>query len=111
MTSQPDRLLVEWWAKNLDELDREIVRLAVLCQANLLEPGTFERVLKRDDSVCGTRNPVAFAKLHDMLVMHFLIREKSIQALGEARTAQIEQEVIERLRKPYAERLGGTAGA
>ena len=102
MTTQPDRLLVEWWAKNLDELDREIARLALLCEVKILDPGVVERVLRNDDSVCATANPAAFAKLRNMLVMHFLIRKRSVEALGEIYTAQIEHDVIEQLKKRYA---------
>jgi hypothetical protein len=51
--------------------------------------------------VCGKDNPVAFAKLHDMLMMHFAIREKSANALGQAQTAAIEADIIERLRKSF----------
>lgn len=106
MTTQPDQLLVEWWAKNLDELDREIGRLAMLCQVKVLDLGVVERVLRNDASVCGTVNPAAFAKLRSMLVMHFLVRKRSVEALGEIYTAQIEHDVIEQLKKRYA----GSAG-
>ena len=60
---------------NLDELDHEIVRLALLCRVSILDPGVVERVLKKDASVCGTDNAVAFAKLRDMVMLHFAIRE------------------------------------
>ena len=108
MTDQHDDLLMAWWAKNLDELDREVARLALLCRVKILEPGVVERVLHKDASVCGTENPLAFAKLHDMLMMHFAIHKKSVEALGTAQTAQIEALVIERLKKPFAELLEGS---
>ena len=107
MTSEPDHLLIAWWAKNLDELDREIARLALICQAKILDPGVVERVLHNDPSVCGTANPPAFAKLHSLLIMHFLIRKRSVEELGQALTAEIERDVIERLKKPYADILAG----
>ena len=107
MTTQPDHLLIGWWAKNLDELDREIARLALLCQVRLLDPGVVERVVQNDASVCGTANPAAFAKLHNMLVMHFLIRNRSVEELGQVQTAVIERDVIERLTKAYGARVNG----
>ena len=107
MTSQPDHLLIGWWAKNLDELDREIARLAMLCQVRILDPGVVERVLHNDPSACGTANPPAFAKLHSMLIMHFLIRNRSVGDLGQALTAEIERDVIDRLKKPYADLVAG----
>jgi hypothetical protein len=107
MTDQQDHLEMAWrLAKNLDELDREIARLALLSQVRILDPGVMERVLRKDASVCGTRNPVAFTKLHDMLMFHFAIREKSVDSLGQTETAQIEAQIIERLKEPFADLLG-----
>jgi hypothetical protein len=59
------------------------------------------RVLREDASVCGTDNPVAFAKLHELLKVHLALREKSLAALGQAKTEAIEDYVIERLRKSF----------
>jgi hypothetical protein len=101
MTEQQDHLQIAWWAKNIDELDREIGRLSLLCQVRILDPGVIERVLKKDAAVCGTPNPIAFAKLHDMLMLYFAIRDKSVDAVGQLQTAAIEAEVIERLRKSF----------
>ena len=99
MTEQPHPFFIAWWAKNLDVLDREIARLALLCQVRILDPGVIERVLRKDASVCGTHDPVAFARLHDMLMMHFAIREKAADDLGQEQTAVIEAYIIERLKK------------
>ncbi|MFO1324496.1 MAG: hypothetical protein U1F15_10555 [Burkholderiales bacterium] len=98
--------MIAYWTKNLDELDREIARMALLCQVKVLEPGVIERVWKRDASVCGTHNPLAFEKLHDLLMMHFDMRKKLVGAVGQAQTAQIEAHVIERLRKPFGDLVG-----
>lgn len=99
MTAQPDHLLIGWWMEQLDQLDREIARMALLCQVNILEPGVIERVLHDDESVCGTSNPAAFKKLHDLLVMHFLVRKRSVEDLGQAETIGIEQHIVEELKK------------
>jgi hypothetical protein len=106
MTSQHDQLQIAWWAKNIDELDREIGRLCALCQVRILDPGVIERVLRKDESVCGTSNPLAFVKLHDMLKFYFAIRKESVEALGQVQTAQIEAHVIEQLRRRFADLLG-----
>jgi hypothetical protein len=107
MTTEPDHLQIAWWAKNLDELDLEIARLALLCQVRILDPGVVERVLHNDASVCGTANPAAFTKLHNMLVMHFLIRKRSVEALGPVHTTAIERDVIERLKKSFGALVDG----
>jgi len=89
------------WAENLEELDREIARLAQMCQVRILDTGVFARILKKDASVCGTENPRAFAKLHELLMLHLALRERSLESLGQAKTEAIEDYVIERLRKAF----------
>lgn len=106
MTEQDDKLRIAYSAQNLNELDLEIARMAMLCQVKVLEPGVIERVWKKDASVCGTANPVAFEKLHNLLMMHFAMREKLVDAVGQAQTAQIEAYVIERLRGPFGDLVG-----
>jgi hypothetical protein len=106
MTEQQNDLQIVWWAKNIDELDREIGRLCAICQVRILDHGIIERVLKKDGSVCGTPNPIAFAKLHNMLMLYFAIREKAVDAVGQLETAQIEAHVVEELRKRFADLLG-----
>jgi hypothetical protein len=108
MPDKVDDVLVAWWAKNLDELDLEVARLALLCRVKILDPGVVERVLHKDATVCGTDNPVAFAKLHDMLMLHFAIWQKSADAIGSAKTAQLEAHIIERLKKPFADLVGNS---
>ena len=106
MTEQPDHRLIAWLEEGIEDLDREIGRLCMLCQVRILDPGIIERVLKRDASVCGTSNPLAFAKLHDMLMFYFANRKKSVDAVGQVETAQIEAHVVEELRSRFADLLG-----
>ena len=106
MTEQNNDLEIGWWAKNIDELDREIGRLCAICQVRILDPGIIERVLKKDLSVCGTPNPIAFAKLHDMMMFYFGMRKESVDAVGQVQTAQIEAHVVEQLRNRFADLLG-----
>jgi hypothetical protein len=58
-------------AMNLVAVNRELIRLSQLCRVRLLQPGVAERILRRDASVCGANNAIAFGKLHGLLVMHF----------------------------------------
>ncbi|MGZ5117439.1 MAG: hypothetical protein ACXWCY_05720 [Burkholderiales bacterium] len=90
-----------WWAYNLDDIDQEIARLATLCQVKVLEPGVIERVLHKDESACGTSNALAFRKLHDMLMLHFAIRQKAADAIGQTQTGEIERYIVERLKKAF----------
>ncbi|GIL05389.1 MAG: hypothetical protein BroJett031_19090 [Betaproteobacteria bacterium] len=95
-----------WWAYNFEELDTEIARLALLCGIELLRPGVIMRVLQRDATVCGTDNPAAFAKLHNLLKLHGAVREKSVDVLGQSQTAMIEAYVVDRLKKRFGDRFG-----
>ena len=106
MTEKHDAVLVAYWSENLDQLDLEIARMALLCKVKILDSGVIERVIKKDASVCGTDNPVAFEKLHNLVMMHFALHEKSVDSVGQVETAQIEAHIIERLRKPFGELVG-----
>jgi hypothetical protein len=101
MKTQTHDLPAGWWAYNLDEVDHEIARLATLCRVRILDPGVIERVLHKDASVCGSFNALGFKKLHGMLMLHFAIRQKSADVIGQAQTAEIERYVIERLKKAF----------
>jgi hypothetical protein len=95
------------WTEGLEEVDREIARLAVLCQVKLLEPGVIARVLNKDASVCGKENAAGFRKLRELIMLHLAIREKSLGSFGPAQTAAIEDYVIERLRNSFPDLPGG----
>ena len=86
---------------SLDDIDTEIARLALLCQVRILDPGVVERVVRNDASVCGTDNPVAFEKLHNLLAMHFGVRDSAAVAHGQALASRVEQQVIDRLRARF----------
>jgi len=101
MTLPADAYMKTRWAMSLEELDREIARLATLCQIRLLDRGVVERVMHGDDWVCGADNPIAFRKLRELLLMHFALLEKESDAVGLKDAAAIEQFVIERLKKSF----------
>ena len=107
MSDPKDPVYRTLWAEDLEEVDREIVKLAMLCQVRIFEPGVIARVLQNDASVCANANAVAFRKLHDLLMLHLAIREKSVESFGQAQATAIENYVIERLRKSFPELPGG----
>jgi len=103
MATHTHDLPLAFWQNNLEELDGEIARLATMCKVAILEPGAIQRVLHNDASVGGSDNPAAFAKLRSLLMMHFAIREKSVDVFGEAATARLEDYVIERLKQRFGQ--------
>jgi hypothetical protein len=101
MSNDQDFYQVSFWESNLEELDREVARLATICRVRILDRGVADAVLQGNESVCGTDNPQAFAKLRSALMAHFLIRQKTADRIGQSQTADIESQVIERLRKVF----------
>ena len=103
MSSQNDGYRMGRLADNLEDIDREVARLAQLCRVPLLQRGVVERVLHGDEAVCGSRNDRAFAKLHDLLMLHFAVRQKAAQELGQQEAAAIESYIVARLGKSFPE--------
>jgi hypothetical protein len=101
MTTQKTQFPIGWWTDDLEEVDREIARMAMLCEVHLLDPGVIRRVLKKDSSVCGTSNRLAFAKLHELVMLHLAIRDQSAEAFGQAQTARVEDYIVERLQETF----------
>lgn len=96
-----DESSTERLMNSLDDIDSEIARLALLCKVRILDPGVADRVVRNDASVCGTENTVAFVKLHNMLAMHFGVRDLAAVAHGQAPVSLVEQHVIDRLRARF----------
>ena len=107
MSKDTSNLGTGWWSKNLEDVDREVARLAVLCKVRLLDPGILERVVKNDATVCGTDNKPAFDKLRNALMLHYHIRDKASGAMGEAVTAEVIKEIVANIRKRIGDKLGG----
>ena len=95
-----------WWSHNLSEVDKEVARLAAICQVPLLDPGAVERVLGNDPSVCGATNPMAFEKLRNVLMMHYAVRARAAESIGQAGTNALVMHIVEDLKKKFGDRLG-----
>ncbi|MFO1303555.1 MAG: hypothetical protein U1F54_07470 [Burkholderiales bacterium] len=96
-----------WWGKNLEDVDREVARLASICRVRLLDPGVIKRVLDNDATVCGTSNQAAFDKLRQALMMHYHVRDKAVGAIGEAATQDVIAEIVANIQKRLGKQLGG----
>jgi len=108
MAQNPAEMSGRWYARSLNDVDREIARQASICNVQVLDPGVIERVLKNDASVCGSANPIAFAKLRNTLMMHYKIRDQAVADIGETATRQVIEAIVDNLRKTIGDRLGGT---
>ena len=78
MSNSPNEFGGTFWGSSLDDIDREVARLATICNIRILDPGIIERVLRKDDSVCGSKNPIAFDKLRNALTMHYHLRDQAV---------------------------------
>lgn len=106
MSNSSSDLGAAWWSHSLSEVDREVARLASICNVPLLDPGVVERVLGNDASVCGTSNPLAFEKLRNVLMMHYAVRSRAAESIGQAGTNALVMHIVEDLRKKFGDRLG-----
>ena len=103
-----DEVRAKFWGGQLDAVLEEIARNASLCSIKLLDPGVIERVLKNDESVSAQKNPIAFKKLRELLMLGFVTQEKAYDKLGaveaDAMITVIRQHLIDRA----GGKLGGT---
>jgi hypothetical protein len=86
-----------------------MLRLTTICDVNLREPGVIERVLQNDDTVCRSKNAIAFKKLRELLMAMFASIDKAVERLGTAETQKIAEEVRQRLDERQAIARGGKA--
>lgn len=101
-----------FYSNTLSEVDREVARLASICKVRLLDPGVLERVLSNDATVCGTTNALAFDKLRNVLMMHYAVRSRAVESVGQAGANALVMQILEELKKKFGDTLGGapTAG-
>ncbi len=109
MSGMKSDLNVPSWAKSLENVDREVARLASICKVRLLDAGVIERVLRNDDSDCGSRNKAAFDKLRQVLMMHYHVRDKAAGAMGETATREAIADIVANIQKRLGGRLGGSS--
>ena len=77
----------------------EISKLAIACDIKMFEPGTGERVLRNDDSVCGRKNPEAFQKIRMHLMVLFPLKKQAVDELGATETKRMMEELQEAINK------------
>jgi hypothetical protein len=94
------------WTRHLDGLGDELRRLCVACEVKLRDPGVIERVVRGDETVCGTKNPIGFHKLRVVLMATYSSLNKAIDRLGPNEVHAITAEIIQRLDERQA--IGGS---
>lgn len=105
----PDRKISSHAKKRVeqqfDDIVQTLARLALLCRVDLTKDANVRRVLSGDSSVCEADNPEAFRRMRDMLTLHYVARERSIDAIGTNDTDDVISGVVDRIREQFR-RLG-----
>lgn len=96
------------WARHLDAIGDELLRLAVACNVRLRDPGVIDRILKNDETVCGTSNPIGFRKLRSLVMATFSSLNKAIDRIGPEETKLITDAIIERADRARAAGRGAS---
>ena len=95
------------WMRHLDVIGDELMRLLVICDVNLREPGVLDRIVKNDATVCGKNNPIGFKKLRELVIATFDSLNKASDRVGPAETQKMIEVIRERMDRQR--QLGGTA--
>jgi len=72
---------------------RELSRLSVVCDIQILEPGMAERILNNDESVCGRKNPEVFQQIRRHLMALFPLEKRAIDRIGGGEVSEILDQV------------------
>ena len=104
MLERPRSEAAIWYGRKFDDIDGELAKYVTICKLDLLNPDLVERVLRNDASVCPDLGCEGFAKMRQLLIMHFLVRSEAVESLGQARTEALIRDVLVRLRARLAPR-------
>jgi hypothetical protein len=106
MSDKKDAVRTGFWGGQLNEVDKEIARLASICDVKILDAGVIQRVIANDATVCGKSNQLAFDKLRTALLIHYAVMEKSFDRLGVDETRKVVDVIVAKLRERFGDTLG-----
>ena len=98
-----------YWGRQMHGVMSEIARQATICKVRLLDPGVIDAVIRNDESVCGTSNPLSFKKLREAMLMGFVVKGKSVDALGPIETEGLVAAIREQIKSHLGDQLSGPA--
>jgi hypothetical protein len=105
-----DKVRGNFWGNQIEDVMSEIARQATLCRVKLLDPGVIEGVLENNPAVWDGTNERAYKKMREMLMLGFVVKEKSVDKLGPLETEALVTEIRTRLKDRLGGKLGGTPG-
>jgi hypothetical protein len=83
------------WQRHLDAIGEELLRLSIACDVKLRDPNVIDRILKNDETVCGTRNPIGFHKLRNLIMATFNSLNKAMDRIGPDEVKMIAEGIKE----------------
>lgn len=87
------------WQRHLDAIGEELLHLTIACDVRLRDPGVIERIIRNDETVCGTKNPIGFRKLRSLVMATFNSLNKAVDRIGPEDTKLITDAIAERVDK------------
>ena len=88
----------KYWGRQIDAIVGELSRLAVACDVDILDPNIAQKALRGDESVCKRKNPAAFKRGHELLMLLFTVSGKSMDRVGDADFAALAGPVLDKIR-------------
>jgi hypothetical protein len=87
--------------KQFEDVDRELARLAYLCDVDLSNEDNVRGVIADNLPSAAARNPPAFKRMRDLLMLHYVLRERAVESIGATETQAILEDVIGRIRTRF----------
>ena len=88
----------KYWGRQIDAIVGELSRLAIACDIEITDPNVVQQALRGDESVCKRKNPAAFKRVHELLMLLFTVSGKSMDRLGDAEFAKLAGPVLDKFR-------------
>jgi hypothetical protein len=83
------------WKRHLDAIGEELLHLSIACDVKLRDPNVIDRILKNDETVCGTRNAIGFHKLRNLIMATFNSLNKAMDRIGPDEVKMITDGIME----------------
>lgn len=97
MSQTPDSSERQHYKRQFGEIDAEIMKMASLCGIDILEPENLARVVRADASVCTKDNSIAWDKLVALLRMHYVVRSRAAEGMGQNEAQRLVYETVNEL--------------
>ena len=88
----------KYWGRQIDAIVGELSRLAVACDMDILDPNVALKAMRGDESVCKRKNPAAFKRTQELLMLLFTVSGKSMDRMGDTDFAALAGPVLDKIR-------------